>query len=88
MTGLRRLYDSTPRPAGRSFSDYSSAVRNLDAYPGFDRAPIEDLARLPGFRNVLLHEYVELDLGLAVEALGDLEPLERFLRIVSDLEAS
>jgi len=74
--------------AGRSFSDYSSAVRNLDAYPGFDRALIEDLARLPGFRNVLLHEYVELDLGLAVEALGDLEPLERFLRIVSDLEAS
>ena len=31
------------------------------------------LERLPGFRNVIIHEYVALD---------ELEPVERFLEIV------
>jgi uncharacterized protein with HEPN domain len=40
------------------------------------------LERLPGFRNVLIHEYVALDLERVVEALNDLEPIEEFARLV------
>ncbi len=38
-------------------------------------------------RSVLVHEYLELDLDRAVDALDRLEPIERFVRIVRDLEA-
>jgi len=37
---------------------------------------------LPGFRNVVIHEYVALDLERVVEALGRLGPIRRFLQIV------
>jgi uncharacterized protein YutE (UPF0331/DUF86 family) len=47
---------------------------------------VSELERLPGFRNVLSHEYVALDLDRAVEALTHLEPIERFLDIVRGLE--
>ncbi len=48
---------------------------------------MRSLERLPGFRNVLVREYVALDLGRVVEALDELEPIERFARIVADIEA-
>ena len=48
---------------------------------------VAELERLPGFRNVLVHEYLDLDLARAVEALHRFEPVERFVRIVRDLEA-
>jgi uncharacterized protein YutE (UPF0331/DUF86 family) len=44
------------------------------------------LARLPGFRNVLLHEYVGLDLERAVRALAELEPVRRFAAEVARRE--
>jgi len=47
---------------------------------------VERLQRLPGFRNVLVHEYVALDLQRAVAALDELEPIERFFTIVSTIE--
>jgi predicted nucleotidyltransferase len=40
------------------------------------------LERLPGFRNVLIHEYVTLDLDRVIEALDELEPIEGFFEIV------
>jgi uncharacterized protein YutE (UPF0331/DUF86 family) len=40
----------------------------------------KDLARLPGLRNILVHEYVGLDYGLVIEALDNLGPAEDFLR--------
>ncbi len=44
---------------------------------------IERLAeRLSGFRNVIIHEYVALDMARVVAALDDLEPVERFFEIV------
>lgn len=39
-------------------------------------------ARLPGFRNILIHEYVGLDYDLVMRALDELEPIEEFLQIV------
>jgi uncharacterized protein YutE (UPF0331/DUF86 family) len=72
---------------GMRFEDYTQAIRNLASVEGFPPDLVERLARLPGFRNVLLHDYVELDYSVAVAALKDLEPVERFLRIVASMEA-
>ena len=47
---------------------------------------VAELARLPGFRNVLIHEYVALDLDRVVDALGRLEPIEQFLETVRGFE--
>lgn len=71
---------------GLRFDDYTQAVRNLERVGPFEPDLVDRLARLPGFRNVLLHEYVALDLGVAVRALDDLEPVEAFVRIVAEGE--
>jgi uncharacterized protein YutE (UPF0331/DUF86 family) len=66
------------------FEDYTSAVRNLAKLDGFSSELVEDLARLPGFRNVVMHDYVDLDYGLVLAALESLEPVREFSRVVSD----
>jgi uncharacterized protein YutE (UPF0331/DUF86 family) len=71
--------------AGLPFDDYTTAVRNLDPL-GFAADDVAVLARLPGFRNVLLHEYVGLDLERAVGALAELEPVRRFAAEVARRE--
>jgi uncharacterized protein YutE (UPF0331/DUF86 family) len=67
---------------GEAFEDYTHAVRNLARDGRFPPDLVQRLERLPGFRNVIIHEYVALDLGRVVEALDDLEPVERFASIV------
>jgi uncharacterized protein YutE (UPF0331/DUF86 family) len=69
------------------FEDYTEAVRNLARDPRFPQDLVAALERLPGFRNVIVHEYVALDLERVVEALGGLGPIEEFLEIVRRLEA-
>jgi uncharacterized protein YutE (UPF0331/DUF86 family) len=69
------------------FDDYRGAIRNLEQL-GFEPTLVASLARLPGFRNVLMHEYVALDLGRAVRALDELEPVRRFANEVRDRERS
>lgn len=72
---------------GERFEDYTQAVRNLARHDHFPADLVRELERLPGFRNVIMHEYVELDLARAVSALHELEPVERFVTIVAGLEA-
>jgi uncharacterized protein YutE (UPF0331/DUF86 family) len=72
---------------GLRFEDYTEAVRNLAAYPEIPPELAGELEPLAGFRNVLIHEYVALDLERAVEALGRLEPVERFAAAVREIEA-
>jgi len=72
---------------GDRFEDYTQAVRNLVRDPRFPAELVGDLERLPGFRNVLIHEYVGLDMAKVVEALDRLDPVERFLEIVRQLES-
>jgi uncharacterized protein YutE (UPF0331/DUF86 family) len=67
------------------FNDDTTAVRNLEQV-GVPADLVDSLARLPGFRNVLLHDYVRLDLGRAVDALDDLEPLRLFMGLVAERE--
>ncbi len=69
------------------FEDYTQAVRNLGRDPRFPVELVEELERLPGFRNVVIHEYVGLDLEKVVEALDRLEPIEKFLEIVRAIES-
>lgn len=73
---------------GDRFEDYTDAVRQLGRDPRFPEEVVRELERLPGFGNVLIHEYVAIDLDRAVEALDRLAPVERFVSIVADIEAS
>jgi uncharacterized protein YutE (UPF0331/DUF86 family) len=68
---------------GDRFEDYTAAVRNLSKDERFPLALVRSLERLLGFRNILIHEYVELDLLRVMEALDDLEPIEQFVGIVA-----
>lgn len=73
---------------GDRFEDYTEAVRNLARDQRFDAELVSALERLPGFRNVVIHEYVALDLDRVVEALGRLDPIRRFVEIVGEMERS
>jgi uncharacterized protein YutE (UPF0331/DUF86 family) len=72
---------------GDRFEDYTEAVRNLSRDERFPAELVRQLERLPGFRNILIHEYVALDLDRVVEALDELEPVEQFAAIVRDMLA-
>lgn len=68
------------------FQDYTEAVRALAGIDPFPPELVERLAELPGFRNVLVHGYVELDHDRVVEAVRSLDAVEEFVRIVADIE--
>jgi uncharacterized protein YutE (UPF0331/DUF86 family) len=70
---------------GDRFEDYTQAVRNLARDDRFDADLVEALTPLPGFRNVVVHDYVALDLDRVVEALDQLEPVERFFTVVHSI---
>ena len=71
---------------GERFEDDTEAVRSLVRDSRFPAEVVRALERLPGFRNVVVHEYVALDMGRVVDALDRLDPVERFLAIVRDIE--
>ena len=71
---------------GDRFEDYTQAVRNLARDARFPPEVVRELERVPGFRNVIIKEYVALDLDRVVEALGRLDPVDTFMRIVADIE--
>ena len=70
---------------GDRFEDYTEAVRTLARDGRFPPPLVARLEVLPGFRNVLVHEYVGLDMRRVVEALNDLESLEQFAEIVRQI---
>ena len=67
---------------GERFGDYTEAIRSLCGDERFSEELVRKLERLPGFRNVMVHEYVTLDLDRVIEALDELEPVEEFFEIV------
>lgn len=73
---------------GDRFEDYAEAIRHLARDERFPPDLVRELERVPGFRNVVIHEYVALDLDRVVEAMNRLEPVERFITIVRDIERS
>jgi len=73
---------------GERFEDYTEAIRNLAREPRFPEDLVQQLERIPGFRNIVIHEYVALDLDRVVEALHALEPVIRFIEIVRQIEGA
>lgn len=71
---------------GQRFEDYTEAVRSLSACEEFPPDLVDRLSLLPGFRDVLIHEYVALDYEQVVRAIRDLEPLAEFVRRAAALE--
>ena len=71
----------------RRFQDYTEAVQNLSSIPGFPPAMVRALEKIPGFRNVLIHEYVTLDYARVLQALDGLGVIEEFAEAVRRLEA-
>jgi len=67
---------------GERFGDYTEAIRSLSGDERFSEELVRKLERLPGFRNVIVHEYVTLNLDRVIEALDGLEPVEEFFEIV------
>ncbi len=72
---------------GIRFQDYTEAIHALRQVEGFPADLVDPLLRLPGFRNVVIHEYVALDYQRVVEAVRHLEPIEHFVRAVAAIEA-
>lgn len=64
--------------AGLAFADYPEAVENLREL-GFPEPLVEQRARLPGFRNVVVHGYLRVDEERVLRALDELKPVEEFL---------
>ncbi len=67
---------------GLAFADYTEAVRNLGRIDLLDEATIAALDGLPGFRNIVVHEYVTLDMDRVVQATERLQPVRNFLEAV------
>jgi uncharacterized protein YutE (UPF0331/DUF86 family) len=72
---------------GLRFEDYTESVRNLEDYPEIPGKLVRELEVLPGFRNILIHEYVTLDFDRVVAALEHLQPVEEFTEIVRRIAA-
>jgi uncharacterized protein YutE (UPF0331/DUF86 family) len=73
---------------GDRFEDYTEAVQHLARNPAFPADLVAELEPIPGFRNVIIHEYVSLDLNRVVEAFDRLEPIERFMETIRDIESA
>ena len=71
---------------GDRFEDYTGAVRNLARDPRFPPELVLALERVPGLRNVIVHEYVALDLDRVLDALRRLDPIEQFVKVVAEIE--
>jgi uncharacterized protein YutE (UPF0331/DUF86 family) len=71
---------------GERFDDYLGAIHNLARDARFPGGLVQSLEPLPGFRNVVIHEYVALDLDRVVVAINSLQPVRQFLEIVRRLE--
>lgn len=69
------------------FGDYTEAVSNLGKIGGFPPEVVEVLLRLPGFRNVVVHEYIGLDYRLVIAATHQLAPVREFVRLAAQLDA-
>lgn len=70
--------------AGLPFQDYTEAVRCLPRAGPFPPELVRELERLPGFRNVLIHEYVGIDMERVIAAMDELGPIEEFADRVAD----
>jgi uncharacterized protein YutE (UPF0331/DUF86 family) len=72
---------------GDRFEDYTDAIRSLSRDSRFPTELVRSLEPVPGFRNIVIHEYVALDLDRVVVALRSQEPMRQFIEIVRHIES-
>ena len=72
---------------GERFEDDTHAARNLASDVRCPAELVGELQRLPGFRNVPIHEYVALDMSRVMKALARLDSIDRFVEIVAKIES-
>jgi len=72
---------------GQRFENYTDGFAASRPTPAFQPTWVQALVPLAGFRNVVIHEYVALDMQRVVEAVRALAPIERFLAIAAALES-
>ena len=69
--------------AGFDASDYASAIDRLTGMNVLPGAFGVRFRQIAGFRNVLVHEYIEVDLDVVARVLDDnLDDFEEFARLV------
>jgi uncharacterized protein YutE (UPF0331/DUF86 family) len=73
---------------GLRFQDYREAIANLAKIEGMPKELAIELEGLPGFRNVLVHEYVDIDPMQVIRALDRLDSVERFAGAVSEIASA
>jgi len=66
----------------RRTGDGATSIRRLAEIGVVDAAFAQSLAPLAGFRNVLAHEYTDVDWDIVVAGFGRLDDLRRFDREV------
>lgn len=71
---------------GDRFEDYTDAIRSLARDGRFPADLMRQLEPCPGFRKVVMHEYVALHLDRMVQAVHRLEAPRRFVAIVAAVE--
>ncbi|UFU02938.1 DUF86 domain-containing protein [Ruania suaedae] len=69
-------------------ADNGDAMRLLGVHGVLEVDLASSMRRAVGFRNVLVHEYVEVDDAIVVARLTDLEPIRQFVAQVADLLAA
>lgn len=63
--------------------DNGDAVRLLGVHGVLSAGLADRLRRAVGFRNVLVHDYVEVDDGIVLDRLGNLADLDDFVATVA-----
>jgi uncharacterized protein YutE (UPF0331/DUF86 family) len=89
LTVCQGVIDVAGELAGRRglrFQDYTEAVKALAEIAEFPGQLVTRLDGLPGFRNVLIHEYVNLDYDRVIRAFDDLDAVDEFVRIAAKIE--
>lgn len=64
-------------------SSNADALRRLGEHRVIDAGLAESLARAVGFRNVLVHGYIDVDDGIVLSSFADVAQLHRFVGDVS-----
>ncbi len=81
----RRRYGAAAAGAGRDAADYAAAIDRLAELGVIPADFSTRLRRIAGFRNVLVHGYLELDLAIVEGVLRDgLADVERFGGYIDD----
>lgn len=76
----QHIASSEGHPAPDANAD---AIRSLGRHDVIDTDLADSLGRAVGFRNVLVHQYTDVDDAIVLASLHDVEQLHRFVQQVS-----